>query len=85
MPLPTKPPLSPKHTEERLKYAATGLQTFAFTLFVGVLIGPAINPNLVAPLLLRAAAIVVAGLAVLLGFILLRYIQVPDPKEPSHG
>ena len=43
MPLPTKPPLSPKHTEERLKYAATGLQTFAFTLFVGVLIGPALN------------------------------------------
>ena len=85
MPLPTKPPLSPKHTQERLKYAATGLQTVAFTLFVGVLIGPALNPSLVAPLLLRAAAIVVAGLAVLLGFILLRYIPLPNPKEPSHG
>lgn len=86
MRLPDKPPLSPKHREERLKLAANGLQNLALALFAGVLIAPVLNPALVAPLPVRLAAVALAGLAVLVAFILLRYIPVtPDTKEPPHG
>ena len=86
MRLPDKPPLSPKHREERLKLAANGLQNLALALFAGVLIAPVLNPALIAPLPVRLAAVALAGLAVLVAFILLRYIPVaPDTKEPPHG
>lgn len=86
MRLPDKPPLSPKHREERLKLAANGLQNLALALFASVLIAPVLNPALIAPLPVRLAAVALAGLAVLVAFILLRYIPVtPDTKEPPHG
>ena len=65
MRLPDKPPLSPKHREERLKLAANGLQNLALALFAGVLIAPVLNPALIAPLPVRLAAVALAGLAVL--------------------
>jgi hypothetical protein len=45
MRLPAKPPHAPKHREERLKLAASGLQALALTLFAAVLIAPALNPS----------------------------------------
>ncbi len=78
--LPAKPPLSPKHREEQIKFVANALQSLGFAVLVGVLIGPTLNPALIASFLLRAGALVFIGMAWLLGFLLLRYI--PPPPAP---
>jgi len=80
MRLPVKPQLSPKHREEQIKFVAGLLQTLGFAVLVGVLIGPTLNPTLIASFLLRAVALVFTAVAWLLGFILLRYI--PPPPAP---
>ncbi len=84
MRFPSKPPLSPKHTEERLKLAANGLQAFALTIFAAVLIAPILNHALTTPFWMRAVTIVLCGLAELGAFTALRYIPpTPSPKEPD--
>lgn len=84
MRLPPKPLHAPKHREERLKLAASGLQALALTLFGAVLIAPALNPSLTAPLWERAAAMLLIGAAETLAFFLLRYIPAtPAPEEPT--
>ncbi len=77
--VPAKPPLSPKHREERLRLFATGLQNFGLALFLSVVVLPAFNASTVASLKTRLAAFVVAGMAESLAFILLRYIPPPGP------
>ena len=77
MRLPTKPPHSSKHTEERLKLLATGLQNLALALFVGIVIAPVFNASIVAPGLWQVAAFVAAGVAEGVAIILLRYIPPP--------
>lgn len=77
MRLPVKPPQSPKHTEERLKLLATGLQNLALALFVGIVVAPALNASIVAPLPWQVAAFVAAGSAEGVALVLLRYIPSP--------
>ena len=78
--IPRKPPRAPKHTEERLKLAASGLQALAIALF-----GAAI----VAPLLVTHAALgwtnaitaFTASIAEGAAFELLRYSPTsPEPR-----
>ena len=63
MRLPSKPPLSPKHREERLKLAASGLQALALALFGAVLIAPAFNAQLAAPVWVKLALSAIASVA----------------------
>ena len=79
MRLPTKPPLSLKHREERLKLGATALQNFALALSLGVLVIPALTGQKMAPIQALTVAFVTAGIAEFLAFTLLRYI----PSQPS--
>ena len=84
MHLPPKPPLTPKHPEERLKLAANGLQALALAFFAGVLLAPLLNHSLASSFWLQALAIVFCGLAELGAFTALRYIpSTPSPKEPD--
>ena len=86
MRLPPKPPHAPKHSEERLKLAASGLQALALTLFAAVLIAPLLNTSLTAPLWAKVATAVVASMAEGLAFRLLGYIPTTTtPKETADG
>ena len=86
MRLPPKPPHAPKHREERLKLAASGLQTLALTLFAAVLIAPLVNPSLGAPLWIKFLTSFAASVAEGVAFILLRYIPPANvPKETPQG
>lgn len=86
MHLPRLPPRSPKHREERLKLAASGLQTLALTLFAAVLIAPLVNTSLAAPFWVKLLTSFIASVAEGVAFILLRYIPVTNvPKEPTDG
>jgi len=86
MRLPAKPPHAPKHREERLKLAASGLQALALTLFGAVLIAPLVNPSLGAPLWIKFLISCAASVAEGVAFILLRYIPpTKAPEEPPHG
>lgn len=78
MRLPRKPPLAPKHREERLKLLASGLQNFAIALFLGVLVLPAFNATLAASWSARVGAFLVCGVAEAAALVLLRYIPPPD-------
>jgi len=81
MPIPRRPPLQPKHTEERLKLAANGLQALALLLFGAVLLSPLLNASVVAPLWVRGAAFMFSGACELSAFILLRYIPTDGRKD----
>lgn len=71
-----QPPfLDPKHTEERSKLLANGLQNLALVLFGTVLLQPVLNASLTPPAWLRVLAILVCGGAELSAVILLRYIR----------
>ncbi len=84
MRFPSKPPLSPKHTEERLKLAANGLQALALASFAGVLLAPLLNHSLDSPFWVQALALAFCGLAELGAFTALRYIPItPNPREPD--
>ena len=86
MRLPRKPPLAPKHREERLKLAASGLQALALALFGAVLIAPAFNAQLAAPVWVKLALSAIASVAEGLAFFVLRYIPAKsDPQEGAHG
>lgn len=85
MRLPPMPPRSPKHTEERLKLAASGLQTFALALFVGVLLVPSFNASIVLSLNAQLAVFLTAGSAEAFAFVLLRYIPPQAQTEPPHA
>ena len=78
MRLPRKPPLAPKHREERLKLLAAGLQNFAIALFLGVLVLPAFNATLATSWSVRVGAFLVCGVAEAAALVLLRYIPPPD-------
>ena len=80
MRLPTLPPFSHKHTEERLRLLATGFQNAALAVLLGVLILSAFNGSPVLSLPVRLGAFVIAGVAESLALILLRYI--PQPQNP---
>lgn len=80
MQLPTLPPFSPRHTEERLRLLATGFQNAALAVLLGVLILPAFSGSPVLPFAVRLGAFVIAGIAESLALILLRYI--PQPQDP---
>jgi hypothetical protein len=71
-----RPPLSAKHIEERLKLAASGLQAVAITLLAAVILAPALNAGLNAPLWAKAVASLVLGFCELAAFLLLAYIPV---------
>jgi hypothetical protein len=75
--LPIKPPLSPKHREERLKLIATFFQNTALALFLGVLLVPALNSSTITLTWGTLAAFAVGGIAEVVAFTLLRYIPVP--------
>lgn len=80
MRLPTLPPFSPKHAEERLRLLATGFQNAALAVLLGVLILPAFNGSPVLSFPVRLGAFVIAGITESLALILLRYI--PQPPNP---
>lgn len=80
MRLPTLPPFSPRHAEERLRFLATGFQNAALAVLLGVLILPAFNGSPVLALPVRLGAFVIAGITESLALILLRYI--PQPPNP---
>ena len=80
MRLPTLPPYSPNHAEERLRLLATGFQNAALAVLLGVLILPAFNGSPLLSFPVRLGAFVIAGITESLALILLRYIpQPPDP------
>jgi len=71
-----RPPLSAKHIEERLKLAASGLQAVAITLLAGVILAPALNASLNAPLWAKVVAGLVIGGCEVAAYLLLAYIPV---------
>ena len=77
-----RPPLSAKHIEERLKLAASGLQAVALTLLAGVILAPALNASLNAPLWAKLITGFAAGSCEVAAFLLLAYIPV-SPREPK--
>ena len=77
-----RPPLRPKHIEERLKLAANGLQASALTLLAGVVLAPALNASLLAPLWSKIVAALLAGSAEMAAFKLLAYIPVAEDATP---
>ena len=79
--VPRLPPLAPKHTEERLKLAASGLQSFALALFIGVIVAPVISPSMNAPYWVRALTLFAVGALEFTAFLLLRYIPTPTGKR----
>ena len=74
MRFPDKPPLAPKHIEERTKLAASGLQALTLALLAAVVLAPKLNASLVAPLWAKVVAGAVAGLAELSAFVLPGYV-----------
>jgi hypothetical protein len=75
-----RPTLGPKHIEERLKLAASGLQALALTLLAGVVLAPELNTSLTAPLWSKILAGLVAGVCEVAAFTLLAYIPTA-PKD----
>lgn len=82
MKLPSRPPASPKHTEERLKLAASGLQALALTVFATIVIAPLLNAAMAVPTWVGLLGFGFAGSAEVSAFLLLRYIPPPDAKGP---
>ena len=87
MPLPGKgllrrllPTPMPKHTEERLKLTATGLQNIALAVVVGTFLTPLLNPAFTVSLSGKVLAGVTAGIAELLALYLLGLI--PTSQNP---
>jgi hypothetical protein len=76
-----RPSLAPKHIEERLKLAASGLQAVTITLLAGVVLAPELNTSLTAPLWSKVTAGAIAGVCELAAFKLLAYIPVAK-KDP---
>ncbi len=69
-----------KHTEERLKLLANGLQNIAVAMFVGVLLTPLINPAFVVTWGQTIAATAMMSVLELLALYLLGLI--PVSKDP---
>ena len=87
MPLPGKgllrrmlPAALPKHTEERLKLAAGGLQNLALAVVVGAFLTPLLNPAFNVSLPGKALAGATAGVVELLALYLLGLI--PTSQTP---
>lgn len=82
------PPRNPKHTEERLKLLASGLQLLAIAIVGSAFIAPLFNATLGAPARTTLQAAFVAGLLESAALFLLRCIPInttPDTtKEPSN-
>lgn len=87
MPLPGKgllrrllPTPIPKHTEERLKLTATGLQNVALAIGVGALLTPMLNPAFAIGLAGKIVAGLIAGTTEALALYTLGFI--PTSKVP---
>ena len=87
MPLPGKgllrrllPTPMPKHTEERLKLTAAGLQNLALAIGVGTLLTPMLNPAFVVSLPGQIAAGLIAGATEVVALYALGFI--PTSKAP---
>lgn len=72
------PQSSPKHTEERLKLLANGLQNVAIATFVGVLLTPLINPAFIVTWGQTIAAAAVISALELIALYLLGLIPVSN-------
>ena len=81
MRLPPKPPLSPKHTEERLKLAASGLQALTLALFGTSILAPLFNVTQAGMGWKTVGAALIAALAESAAFELLRYIPNSTPAK----
>ena len=87
MPLPGKgllrrllPTPMPKHTEERLKLTASGLQNVALAIGVGALLTPMLNPAFVISRPDQIVAGLIAGAVEVLALYMLGFI--PTSKAP---
>ncbi len=79
--LPPLPPASPKHTEERLKLGANGLQTLALTVIGTDFVVPFLNPGRQVGFWNHFLFAVPACFAIGAAHMLLRYIPVPAPAQ----
>jgi len=70
----------PKHTEERLKLTASGLQNVALAIGVGALLTPMLNPAFVISLPGKIVAGLIAGAVEVLALYMLGFI--PTSKAP---
>ena len=77
--LPPKPPLSPKHVEERLKLLANGLQNLAVLLLGGVFVTPLLNASFIVTWPERAGAALLIAAAEGTALLLLRRIPMSEP------
>ena len=82
MRFPSKPPLTAKHTEERLKFAANGLQALTLALFGASILAPLFSVTQAGMGWKTIAAALIAGIAENAAFELLRYIP---PSTPTKG
>lgn len=82
MRFPSKPPLTAKHTEERLKLAANGLQALTLALFGTSILAPLFNVTHAGMGWKTGGAALIAALAESAAFELLRYIP---PSTPAKG
>ncbi len=87
MPLPGKgllrrmlPTPMPKHTEERLKLMASGLQNVALAIGVGALLTPMLNPAFIISRPGQIVAGLIAGAVEVLALYMLGFI--PTSKAP---
>ena len=87
MPLPGKgllrrllPTPMPKHTEERLKLMASGLQNVALAIGVGALLTPMLNPAVIISRPGQIVAGLIAGAVEVLALYMLGFI--PTSKAP---
>ncbi len=78
----TRRPIEPKHVEERIKLAANGLQNSAIALLIGVLLAPAVNRGLDAPLWSKIVAGVLASVLEFVALGILAHIPVVKEAEP---
>jgi hypothetical protein len=81
--LPARPPLHPKHIEERLKLAANGLQALSLTLVAAIILGPSLNASLHAQLWMKLLAGGAIGSCELIAFKVLRYIPLTLPESDN--
>ncbi len=81
MRFPSKPPVSAKHVEERLKLAANGLQALTLALFGTSILAPLFNVTQAGMGWKTIVAALIAGIAENAAFELLRYIPTSTPAK----
>jgi len=81
--LPARPPLHPKHIEERLKLAANGLQALSLTLFAAIILGPSLNASIHTQLWMKLLAGSAIGSCELIAVARLRYTPLTLPEADN--